>query len=277
MTKGMSAVPHRDPRGRRRPVGWYRAAVLEPRYHQLHAQLVAEGKPMSGRCGGYVYSWYNGRLHWHRYVVPKDPRTPAQRRSRAAFGTGSKAWSENQPLTEEQRDAWYTEAAKIKCSPRLGLSGFLTAQQYFVGSNCLKQRWGLPLLLEPPKRERKKTERRKQNTEFSAQVQQPQRVVRPTWEPRRACAAPAPSLRGAAKGRTGRPTALRVPIQVTHYQALTRPSSERPHTPSVPLPVHRQCQALSARRADSISLHQRSSTLAQIRRNARFRELWRGG
>jgi len=32
---------------------------------------------MSGRIGGYVYSWFNGRLHWHRHVVPKDPRAGA--------------------------------------------------------------------------------------------------------------------------------------------------------------------------------------------------------
>ena len=115
-------------------MGYDRAAPLNPKDRELHAKLVAEGKPMSGRMGAFVYSYYNGRLHWHRYVVPKDPRTPAQRRSRAAFGKASKAWSENQPLTQEQRDDWYAAAATVKCRPRLTLSGFRTAQQHFVGA-----------------------------------------------------------------------------------------------------------------------------------------------
>jgi hypothetical protein len=125
---------------------------------------------MSGRRGGYVYSWHHGRLHWHRYVVPKDPCTLAQRRARAAFGTASKAWSENNTLTQEQRDAWHATAAKFKSRPRLGQYGPLTAQQHIVGSNSLKERWGLQLLLEPPTGGRKKAEWRMQNTTFSAQV-----------------------------------------------------------------------------------------------------------
>ena len=232
---------------------------------------------MSGRRGGYVYSWHHGQLHWRRYVVPKDPHTLAQRRSRAAFGAASKAWSENNTLTQQQRDAWHAAAAKIKSRPRLGQSGTLTAQNHIVGSNSRKERWVLPLLLEPPRREKKKLEVRMQNTESSAQVPQPQRLVRPTWEPRRACARPAPDLAGAAKGRTGRPTALGVPTQMAHYQSLTRPSSERFRAASVPLPMHYRWQARSPRRISSIGSPRPSSTLAPIHRNARFRELWRGG
>jgi len=129
----MSAVPPKDPRGRRRPVGWDRAAPLAPKDLGLHAKLLADGKPMSGRMRGFVYSFHHGRLHSHRYVVPRDPRTPAQRRSCAVFRKASKTWSENQPLTEAQRDAWYAAAAKVKCRPRLTPSGFRTAQQHFVG------------------------------------------------------------------------------------------------------------------------------------------------
>ena len=53
-------------------------------------------------------------------------------------------------LTQEKRDAWHAAAAKLQSSPRLGQSGPLTAQQHIVGVNALKERWGLPLLLEPP-------------------------------------------------------------------------------------------------------------------------------
>src|SRR5208337_4068116 len=111
MSRGMSAVPHKDPRGRRRAVGWHPAAVLEPKYLELHAQLIGERRPMSGRCGGYVYYWAYGRLCWRRHVVPKDPRTPAQQRSRAAFRAASIAWSQDQPLSGAQREAWHAAAA----------------------------------------------------------------------------------------------------------------------------------------------------------------------
>jgi hypothetical protein len=57
------------------------------------------------------------------------------------------------PLTEEQRDDWSAAAAEVKCRHRLVAPGFRTAQQHFVGTNSLKARWGLPLLLEPPKGE----------------------------------------------------------------------------------------------------------------------------
>jgi hypothetical protein len=104
---------------------------------------------MSGRAGRYVYYWAYGHLCWRAYVVPKDPRTAVQQRSRAAFAAASKAWSASQSLTEEQRDAWHADAAKIKSTPRLGQSGPLTAQHDFVGRNSLKERWGLALLLKP--------------------------------------------------------------------------------------------------------------------------------
>jgi hypothetical protein len=191
---------------------------------------------MSGRMRGYVYSWHHGRLHWHRYVVPKDPRTPGQRRSRAAFGKAAKAWSEIQPLTEEHRDAWHAEAAKIKTRAHLAQSGPRTAQQHFVGRNSIKERWGLPLLLEPPTGERKKAESGMQNTRPAPQAPQSQRLKPTSWEPRRACTGPPPDLHREPKGRAGMRNALRVPIQMQHCQALTRASSDRPQTSSRPLP-----------------------------------------
>jgi hypothetical protein len=123
--------------------------------------LKMDGRPKSGRCGGYVYYMRKGRQRWRRYVVPKDPRTPQQQRSRTVFGAASKAWSQNTPLTEEQRDAWHTQGAKVRSRPRLAQSGPLTAQQYFVGRNYAKGRRGLGILLEPPKREGKNAKSRR--------------------------------------------------------------------------------------------------------------------
>ena len=52
-----------------------RDPALEAWYRRLHAQLIAENRPLSGRAGRYVYYWAYGRLCWRVYVVPKDPRT----------------------------------------------------------------------------------------------------------------------------------------------------------------------------------------------------------
>ena len=273
-SRSISAVLHKDPRGRRCPVGYDRAAPLNPKDRELHAKLVAEGKPMSGRMGAFVYSYYNGRLHWHRYVVPKDPRTPAQRRSRAAFGKASKAWSENQRLTQEQRDDWYAAAAKIKSKPRLGLSGSLTAQQHFVRSNALKQRWGLSLLLEPPAGERKNAERSPlsavvstipsessavvlsragaaaedalrrtgmQNTTLSAQVQQPQRLVQTHMGAspgsHRQSAVPPPCSPRLSRGANSLSSPHSTPKLPATYATLLGPPPYPHHPPAGATPV----------------------------------------
>jgi hypothetical protein len=231
------------------------APPLEAWYRQLHAQIVGERRPVSGRAGRYVYYWAHGRLCWRVYVVPKDPRTAVQQRSRAAFGAASKAWSENRLLTQERRDAWRAAAAKTKSAPRLGQSGRLNAQQAFVKQNSLKERWDLPLLLEPPQEGTKKAECRKQKPESAAQAQQHQ---------------------GVAPSRITH-HASRCPSQVQLPQFLTRPSSDRFHTATVSLPLLCRWGARTRGRLGDHDLPRWSSTLPQIHRNSRFRELWRGG
>ncbi len=51
-------------------------APLGVKERELHARLIAEGRPMSGRSGSYVYYMRKGRQRWHRYIIPRDPRTP---------------------------------------------------------------------------------------------------------------------------------------------------------------------------------------------------------
>ncbi len=101
----MSTIRHKEPLGKRRTAGWDRTAPLDPKNLELHAKLLAVGKPMSGRMRGFVYSCRNGRQHFHRRVIPRDPLTPVQRRSRAAFARAYRARSQNQPLMEEQGKA----------------------------------------------------------------------------------------------------------------------------------------------------------------------------
>ena len=257
MSRSMSAAPFKDPRGRRRPVGYDRAAALKPIDLEAHKQLLGAHQMMSGRCRGYVYWWRKGKLHKRRYVIPKDPHSPTQQRARATFGTASKTWSENNTLTLQQRDAWHAAAAKIKSHPRLGQSGTLTAQQHIVGSNSLKERWGLPLLLEPPSGAKMKAAGRGQNTETAPEPAQPQALNPTSWDRPR-----------AGKRHTGKPSALRVPIQVVHCQPLTRPTSERSHTSSLPLPEQCRWHVPSGRRAARIEFPNCSSTMVQTRRRA---------
>ena len=98
--------------------------------------------PKSGRWGDSVFYMRGNKQCRRRYVVPRDPRTAGQLRARAAFGAASKTWSHSQELTEEQREAWRTEAAKVQSRPRLGQSGPLTGQQHFVGRKCAREQTG---------------------------------------------------------------------------------------------------------------------------------------
>ncbi len=91
MSRSLSAVPHKDPRGRRRPVGYDRAAPLEPIDLEAHKQLLGSHQFMSGRSRGYVYWWHKGKLHKRRYVIPKDPHTPSPAALSGRFRRGLKS------------------------------------------------------------------------------------------------------------------------------------------------------------------------------------------
>jgi hypothetical protein len=126
-----------------------------------------------------------------------------------------------------------------------------------------------------PKGERKKAKGRRQNPELTSQAQQPQSLAQSCSGTRRACAVPPLSERRVLHGCAGNQTRLRVPPQVQLRQHVARPTSDRLPASSVVLPAQCRWQARPARRADSTGLTEWSSTLAQIRRNADFRELWR--
>ena len=241
------------------------------------ARLVAEGKPLSGRHGPYVYYWAYGHLCWRLYVVPKDPHTVAQRRCRTAFGTGSRAFSANDLLTEEQRNAWRAEAAKTKSAPRLGQSGVLAAQQYFVGRNCTTEQVALGLLLEPSKPAPQKASPQRQGTEFIAEVCAPESFARPTCEPPAAPAAVTSSPRRSASQCLSKSRGNRLSSQPKWFQILPQPSSERPRSNTTPPPLHSRSVERPTLRSGRISSPRLSCSLACRRRTARFRELWRGG
>ena len=105
----------------------------------------------SGRQGEFVYYVRNGRQCRRRYVVPKDPHTAAQLRVRAAFGAASKAWGTL--LREEDRRACIAAGEKVQSHVRLGQSGPLTGQLYWVGRSCAKGQIGRGQVRWPSGRE----------------------------------------------------------------------------------------------------------------------------
>jgi hypothetical protein len=152
-TKGVPTVRHATQRRKRGKVPQGGNAPLSPTELEQHARLIKEGKPLSGKSGPFVYYMRKGRQCWRRDVPNRDPRTFRQLRARAAFAAASRFWSQNGPLTEEQRAAWYGEGAKTQSRPRLGQTGTLTGQQRFIGRNSTKTQRRIPMLLDPRQRD----------------------------------------------------------------------------------------------------------------------------
>src|ERR1035437_3544275 len=104
--------------------------------------------PKSGRCGDYVFYMRRRRLFRRRYVVPRNVRTAARRRTRRDFGAIARAWGGQ--LTEEQRRGWMASGAKVKSHPRLWQAGPLTGEMHFQGINNARARIGAEMLPWPP-------------------------------------------------------------------------------------------------------------------------------
>ncbi|MCX6928634.1 MAG: hypothetical protein NT154_36295 [Verrucomicrobia bacterium] len=103
--------------------------------------------PQSGHLGTFI-SFHNrfGQFR-RRYVVPKDPHTPAQMRVRSQFGRVSARW---RVLTEPQRAAWIAFASEFSSRGRLGKSGPLTGCQLFVKINTNLAFVGMDQVSDPP-------------------------------------------------------------------------------------------------------------------------------
>ena len=128
--------------------------------------VLHDGVLKSGRQAEWVFYVFHGKQCRRRYVLPCDPRTPRQLRSRAALTAASKSWSHSSQLTEQQRLAWNAAGAKIQSHPRLSQSGPLTGQQHFVGRNCSGSAGREEMLWEPQegKAERRRKKCRIQRT-----------------------------------------------------------------------------------------------------------------
>ena len=247
MTIGMPAVPLRRHRRKRGIVPKGGRAVLSPKELELHAQLVAEGCLKSGRSGGYDYYVVNGKQRWRRHAVPKDPRTPAQQRSRARFAAASKTWSEDGLLTEAHRNEWYSDGAKRQSSSRLGSSGPLTGQQNYIGRNCTRKQRDSEMLLRPHQREQKHVKNRGLRPALTAQISQFQPFTRATSGTRRAYAGYTPSIRHARTGYARKCEVRQLMLQVPRIKRVTQSTSGRPQSNTRALPVWYQWPAGSVR------------------------------
>ena len=232
---------------------------------------------MSGRSGPFVYYMLNGKQRWRRYSVPRDPRTAHQQRSRAAFRAASKTWSQEGPLTDKQRDAWYADGAKRRSRPRLGQSGPLTGQQNYIGRNSTRKQRDYQMLSHPRQREQEKGKHKRLKSELTAQVSRSQPITRPTSGTRRALTVAAPSIRRVPRGHARKPKARQLTVQVPRLQRFTRPTSGRPRTNTRPLPVQRQRKASQPKATGRRGSLKRPPRLVKARGNVRRLSLRRGG
>ena len=237
------AAPQRRRRRKRGIVPMGGRAPLSPKERELHAQLLAEGKLMSGKCGGHDYYVVNGKQRWRRHAVPKDPCTLAQQRSRARFAAASKTWSENGPLTEALRDAWCADGAKRQSRPRLGQSGPLTGQQNYIRRNCTRKKRECEMLLHPRQRDEEKVENKGLRPELTAQVSQSQPITRSTSGTRRASAGYSPSTCRACRGYAREFKARQLVLQVPRLKRFTRSTSGRSQGNTRPTPERYQSHA----------------------------------
>ncbi len=103
--------------------------------------------PQSGKNGTMVSYKHRTAQVRRQYVVPRDPRTPAQLARRDAFERAAALWA---TLTQEQYGLWKAAAEGRRTRQRLNQSGRLLAYQLFCSINCNLAAIGLPMVVEPP-------------------------------------------------------------------------------------------------------------------------------
>jgi hypothetical protein len=92
----------------------------------------------SGRCGDWIWYLRGGKQRRRRYIRPADPHTLAQMESRGRLSAASSTYSHY--LTEDKRRACIAAGAKLQTRRRLGQSGPLTGQQYWIRKGSKRQR-----------------------------------------------------------------------------------------------------------------------------------------
>jgi hypothetical protein len=206
------------------------------------------------------------------YVVPKDPRTPGQLRARAALAAASKAWSHSPRLTEEQRETWRREGAKVQSRPRLWQSGPLTGQLHYVGQLCAKSQTA----------REGKAEDKRVKAEFASQVMPSQGVAQSTWEAHRRGNVGSPWQGGRHTGVRGKRKGKKACLQTPQAQRVARSTWEWFRSGSIA--PRKQCRWSMGWGRNVEGRVQKAEWpvrgfrgLAEAGRKGRGRELWRGG
>jgi hypothetical protein len=101
----------------------------------------------SGKLGTFITFRNRYGQFRRRYVVPKDPRSPAQLGVRSRFGRVSARW---RLLADEQRAAWNAAAGEVSSRSRLGKTAPLTGCQLFVKINSNLAFIGQAQVDDPP-------------------------------------------------------------------------------------------------------------------------------
>ena len=104
--------------------------------------------PRTGRLGSHIFYPSPFGQCCRALTVPHDPKTPAQSRARAIFGSCSNAWGRT--LTEAQRLRWVSAAQTAPSHPSLGQYYHLSGQQFYVQINSTLHCIGQPPAAEPP-------------------------------------------------------------------------------------------------------------------------------
>jgi hypothetical protein len=122
-------------------------AAVQPAAAAANSDMKISDVPQSGKLGTFI-TFRNRFGEFRRpYVVPKDPRTPAQVRVRSGLGRASARW---RVLTDRQRAAWAAAAGTNRSRARLGKSGPLTGCQLYVKINTNLALVGEPPVDDPP-------------------------------------------------------------------------------------------------------------------------------
>ena len=103
--------------------------------------------PQSGKVGTTVnVNTRYGQIQ-RQYVVPKDPKTPAQMTIRSNLASVSARW---RVITEQQRVAWTAGGRDVETQHILGQSSYLTGCQFFIKINSARAAIGLEQFDDPP-------------------------------------------------------------------------------------------------------------------------------
>ncbi len=70
-------------------------------------------RTISGRVGSLVFYESRGNQYIRRYVIPRNPNTPAQHSQRALFASAVFRW---QHISESAKERWKTKARNIPMS-----------------------------------------------------------------------------------------------------------------------------------------------------------------